>query len=738
VKIHRKVQDSPNIVKFFGITQMRNKGDYGMVLQFAGQGSLREYLAQHFHTLSWDSKIKLAHDVSSGIAFIHEDNICHHDLHSRNVLVDHHGRALITDFGLSRYVNQDHSNNGVRGVVPYISPERLRNAPFDHSSDVYSLGVIMWELTSGQPPFNEGENFLLPLLIINGRRETVVPGTPTEYSMLYQMCWDGEPSRRPGLPSILRTLEKLLAERNTMQAEQSGAIQPTSPDQSRRPVSEPTGTVPVILPGPAPNSEPIGYGNIGKDIRPVISKSVASTRPLVPKPVASRLVVSPPQDSDIDTLINDLSGSRISEADSTEHWRGTETPPSLPQISTPPRPAWIYGTAVGGPAGHQQRLGSPKQTANPAVQPGSPGMPGRRLPYPQQQEGGLRTHPSPNPGHIYPVIIPSADEIPEKGMPSMGVYYPPRPTSPSPQQQLNRYTQRVGGQQSMGYSQGSKILYPPTVPGLSSSLHPTGTGSTGSRNSNSNNYIPIDGVSRIRDFFMACRDGQLVAVKWHLDQGANVMEPYQGLSGRTSLHAAAMSQNLEVMMLLCESAGPRLNMNEVDDSLQTPMHLLAHFNRMTSESNDMLIYMLKKGANPNMLDSDRMTPLMRSFILTDNPQMVDTLLDYGADPTIRCQENNALAEAAIRLRYECVKILLDTDLSMTEPASLTHALDVCYRTSESDNRNRVLGLLVRWRSPDGIQRRLTLAHMILNGKMQQERRIDQTALARYIVSSSMR
>lgn len=192
---------------------MKSTGDYGMVLQFAGKGSLRDYLSRNFESLDWVHKIRLARDVASGVNFIHEDNICHHDLHSRNVLIDHTGRALITDFGLSRYVNHANSNNGVRGVVPYISPERLRNSPFDKSSDVYSFGVIMWELTSGHPPFDrDGENFLLPFQIMRGRREEIVPGTPVAYSNLYQRCWDGEPYNRAKLPEVLIALSSMLSE----------------------------------------------------------------------------------------------------------------------------------------------------------------------------------------------------------------------------------------------------------------------------------------------------------------------------------------------------------------------------------------------------------------------------------------------------------------------------------------------------------------------------------------------
>ncbi|KAF9973180.1 hypothetical protein BGZ65_009410 [Modicella reniformis] len=66
----RLVQDSENIVKFYGVTRMKSTSDYGMVLQYAGRGSLRDYLSQHFESLDWASKIRLARDVASGIHFI--------------------------------------------------------------------------------------------------------------------------------------------------------------------------------------------------------------------------------------------------------------------------------------------------------------------------------------------------------------------------------------------------------------------------------------------------------------------------------------------------------------------------------------------------------------------------------------------------------------------------------------------------------------------------------------------
>ncbi|KAF9950676.1 hypothetical protein BGZ70_001266 [Mortierella alpina] len=630
VGIHKLVQDSENIVKFYGITRMKSTGDYGMVLQFAGKGSLRDYLSRHFKTLDWSNKMRLARDVAAGISFIHEDNICHHDLHSRNVLIDQSGRALITDFGLSRYVNHANSNNGVRGVVPYISPERLRNAPFDHSSDVYSLGVIMWELTSGHPPFDQdGENFMLPFHIMKGKREQIVPGTPDEYSHLYQRCWDGEPPNRPSLPVILKELDSMLLGRNEEHAEETGIFQ-------------------------APSAE-------GLDIDRC-RRQVTSVSPLVPRLHVYR---NP--------------SPEVKEASAVDV-----------QLSE------LLGPMTVGPG-----------CAGPSQSGGS----------------GLRRSPrSKNRSAEIPEMVAVEDRmanLPEKGG-------------------TDTYNQGPSNHVQVAHPVTPSMPAPPSS--HSSSRSGSGPGHSGSLRSSNSSSIqnwapPRDGRTRIKDFFMACRYGHLEAVQWHLAHGANVMEPFDSMSGRTPLHAAAMSDSFEVMKLLCEAAGPRLNLNEVDDGSQTPLHLLTQFGR--DNPHQSLVYMLERGANPNAQDSERRTPLMTCFILKDNAQLVETLLDYGADPNIRCQENNALAEAAIRLRYQCVKVLLETDLSMSEQASLEHAMDVCYRVTESVNRNQVLSLLVRWKIAEGLQKRQTLAKMILNGSLQLgERRIDQKKIAHQVLAAA--
>ncbi|CAG8766274.1 2421_t:CDS:2, partial [Cetraspora pellucida] len=106
VKNITRVTHHDNIVRFFGITQNPKKEAYYMVLRFANKGDLRSYLRNHFSELDWQTKIRMAKEISSGVNCLHNANIVHRDLHDRNILV-HDDRLMITDFGLSKSLDNN-------------------------------------------------------------------------------------------------------------------------------------------------------------------------------------------------------------------------------------------------------------------------------------------------------------------------------------------------------------------------------------------------------------------------------------------------------------------------------------------------------------------------------------------------------------------------------------------------------------------------------------------------------
>ncbi|KAF0399949.1 kinase-like protein [Gigaspora margarita] len=210
----------PNVIKFYGTSKHPEMGNFIMILQFANNGSLRDYLQSKQQNgvfkNSWYETIKIAEEITIGLKYLHDKGIIHQNLHSKNILIND-GKALIADFGISNQINQinDTSISSSTIKIAYIEPQCfMQHEMFkrDERSDIYSLGVLLWELTSGTPPFSDSNDYAISIKIFLGEREKVIPGTPKEYSDLYINCWTSEPEKRPKLDGVLNDLKILSTE----------------------------------------------------------------------------------------------------------------------------------------------------------------------------------------------------------------------------------------------------------------------------------------------------------------------------------------------------------------------------------------------------------------------------------------------------------------------------------------------------------------------------------------------
>ncbi|RIB14913.1 kinase-like domain-containing protein [Gigaspora rosea] len=152
LKLLRKVDCHPNIIRFYGVTQDSN-GYYNLVLQHADDGTLREYLKSNFALLQWVDKLRIAKEIAFGLSFLHDNNIIHRDLHSKNILI-HQGKSKIAGFGPSKQINKT-LNSVAHEMLAYVEPQCFTIPKYtrDKKSDIYSFGVILWEISSGSPPF---------------------------------------------------------------------------------------------------------------------------------------------------------------------------------------------------------------------------------------------------------------------------------------------------------------------------------------------------------------------------------------------------------------------------------------------------------------------------------------------------------------------------------------------------------------------------------------------------------
>ncbi|RGB35363.1 kinase-like domain-containing protein [Rhizophagus diaphanus] len=195
------------LIETYGFTKDPKLDDYIIVMQYASEGDLHKYLQKEFTEIDWKKKIKILEYISSGLFVIHNENFIHRDLHSGNILVNNENcqyyEYAVGDLGLSRPVNDTLSNNEIYGVIPYIAPEIFKGSTFSKESDIYSLGMIMWELTTGCKPFaNVEHDHRLIYNIIDGVRPEITEDTPNFYSNLMKRCWDSDPKKRPSVKEI--------------------------------------------------------------------------------------------------------------------------------------------------------------------------------------------------------------------------------------------------------------------------------------------------------------------------------------------------------------------------------------------------------------------------------------------------------------------------------------------------------------------------------------------------------
>ncbi|RIB17424.1 kinase-like domain-containing protein [Gigaspora rosea] len=153
--------------------------------------------------------------IAKGLIHLHEsqEKIIHRDLHSKKILV-HDGRMMIADFGISKEWTNQMTTRGDTdpGVHAYMDTKYLANHKYqrDEKSVVFSFGVLLWEISSGRPPFAScTSRDEVIFKIFNQMREAPVEGTPKEYIDLYTHCWDEEPSNRPIIQEAFEILQHL-------------------------------------------------------------------------------------------------------------------------------------------------------------------------------------------------------------------------------------------------------------------------------------------------------------------------------------------------------------------------------------------------------------------------------------------------------------------------------------------------------------------------------------------------
>uniref|UniRef100_A0A6B2LF92 Protein kinase domain-containing protein n=1 Tax=Arcella intermedia TaxID=1963864 RepID=A0A6B2LF92_9EUKA len=199
----------PNVILYMGVCIDTNFKI--IVMEYMEKGSLNDLLRKEPFTLG--KMFKIAKEIALGMNYLHGEGILHRDLTSKNILLSSHMQAKVADFGLSKIKLAESQNvSFTMGSIAWMAPEVIENASnFTRASDVYSYGIILWEMCTGEDPCPRDIQpvHFAKLVLESGYRPEIPPTVSPKWKALIETCWDTLPKSRPSFEQILIRLEKM-------------------------------------------------------------------------------------------------------------------------------------------------------------------------------------------------------------------------------------------------------------------------------------------------------------------------------------------------------------------------------------------------------------------------------------------------------------------------------------------------------------------------------------------------
>ncbi|KAL1826273.1 hypothetical protein ACET3Z_004685 [Daucus carota] len=197
-----------NIVQF--IAACKKPPVYCIITEYMSQGTLRMYLnKKEPYSLSTETILRLALDISRGMEYLHAQGVIHRDLKSNNLLLNDEMRVKVADFGTSCLETQSQESKGNMGTYRWMAPEMIKEKPYTRKVDVYSFGIVLWELTTSLLPFQGMTPVQAAFAVAEKNERPPIPAScQPALAQLIKRCWAANPAKRPDFSYIVSALEK--------------------------------------------------------------------------------------------------------------------------------------------------------------------------------------------------------------------------------------------------------------------------------------------------------------------------------------------------------------------------------------------------------------------------------------------------------------------------------------------------------------------------------------------------
>ena len=186
----------PNIVNVYDVGE--EKGIYYIVMELVDGITLKNYIAKRGR-LGYKEAVSIALQVSMGLEAAHRNHIIHRDIKPQNIIISRDGKVKVTDFGIAKAATSDTITSNVMGSVHYTSPEQARGGFSDEKSDVYSLGVTLYEMLTGAVPFDGETTVAIAIRHIQEAMpspQKLNPDIPYSVDQIVLKCCEKSPDRR--------------------------------------------------------------------------------------------------------------------------------------------------------------------------------------------------------------------------------------------------------------------------------------------------------------------------------------------------------------------------------------------------------------------------------------------------------------------------------------------------------------------------------------------------------------
>eukprot|EP01094_Clydonella_sp_ATCC50884_P001824 TRINITY_DN11377_c0_g1_i1.p1 TRINITY_DN11377_c0_g1~~TRINITY_DN11377_c0_g1_i1.p1 ORF type:complete len:965 (-),score=298.26 TRINITY_DN11377_c0_g1_i1:32-2854(-) len=198
----------PNLIRVLGCSRS-NIPERFLVMERAKYGSLSRVLHETNEPLSLKRRLLFAIQTCRAVVHLHSLGLIHRDLKADNILVCENMVEKITDYGTMRVVDRTPMTGGV-GTSYWMAPEVFEGLQYTEKVDVYSLGMVFFEVFARRVPFSDQAHFSVPVMVVKGKRPSMPSSVPRAMQKLIESMWVPKPTRRPSAQKVLTNLEELL------------------------------------------------------------------------------------------------------------------------------------------------------------------------------------------------------------------------------------------------------------------------------------------------------------------------------------------------------------------------------------------------------------------------------------------------------------------------------------------------------------------------------------------------